>query len=130
MSRREAPVVGRKVLVVEDDLHNRAIVAKLLEMEGFQVLLAVTGVEALEVTRSQRPDVIIMDLSLPIMDGWEATSRLKDDPELAHIPVLAVTAHAMDGDEYVARAAGCDDYVPKPFDPLELIAKVRKYAGV
>ncbi len=123
MSRRR-----RIVLVVEDVELNRDLLVQLLEDE-FDVLTAVDGAEGVEMTRSEQPDIVLMDLSLPVMDGWEATSTLKADPELRHIPVIAVTAHAMPGDERKAREAGADDYLTKPIDEDLLFAKLLEHLG-
>ncbi len=119
----------KKILVVEDDTDNRCIVAKVLSVEGYQVVEATDGVEALAQARAERPDLILMDLALPNMDGWEATRRLKSDPATRSIPVVALTAFAMRGDEEQARAAGCDDYIPKPARPVAIREVVKKYLG-
>ena len=119
----------KKVLVVEDDMDNRRIVVKVLSVEGYQVTQATDGLEALARVREERPDVILMDLALPNMDGWEATRQLKSDPATRSIPVVALTAFAMRGDEEQARAAGCDDYLPKPARPAAIRDIVKKHAG-
>lgn len=119
----------KKILVVEDDPDNRRIVSKVLSVEGYQVLEATDGMEALTQARAQRPDLILMDLAMPNMDGWEATRQLKGAPETRSIPVVALTAVAMRGDEEQARAAGCDDYLSKPARPAAIRAVVRKYIG-
>jgi two-component system, cell cycle response regulator DivK len=119
----------KKVLVVEDDADNRRIISTVLSVEGYEVVEATDGVEALAQARAERPDLILMDLALPNMDGWEATRRLKGDPKTRSIPVVALTAVAMRGDEENARAAGCDDYVPKPARPVAIRAVVKKYTG-
>jgi CheY-like chemotaxis protein len=116
----------KKVLVVEDVDFNRELVVQLLE-DKYHVIEAVNGQEGVELADQDRPDLILMDLSLPVMDGWEATRRLKANDDLRSIPVIALTAHAMKGDEEKALAAGCDDYVVKPLDEDELLAKVGKY---
>jgi len=121
--------VPKKILVVEDDTDNRRIVTKVLAVEGYLVIEATDGVEALAQARAELPDLILMDLALPTMDGWEATRRLKSDPDTRRIPVVALTAVAMRGDEEQARAAGCDDYIPKPARPAAIRAMVRKYIG-
>jgi two-component system cell cycle response regulator DivK len=115
--------------VVEDDADNRRIVTKVLSVEGYEVVEAVDGNEALAKARSERPDLILMDLALPNLDGWEATRRIKADVELRRIPVVALTAFAMQGDEEQARAAGCDDYIPKPARPTVIRSVVKKYTG-
>lgn len=121
--------MSKKILVVEDDTDNRRIVAKVLSVEGYEVVEATDGVQALSRVQAERPDLIIMDLALPNMDGWEATRRLKADPETRGIPVVAITAFAMRGDEEQARAAGCDDYIPKPARPVAIREVVRKHTG-
>jgi two-component system cell cycle response regulator DivK len=119
----------KKILVVEDDPDNRRIVAKVLSVEGYHVVEATDGIEALAQARAERPDLILMDLALPNMDGWEATRQLKGNAETRAIPVVALTAVAMRGDEEQARAAGCDDYLPKPARPAAIRAVVKKYVG-
>jgi two-component system, cell cycle response regulator DivK len=119
--------MSKCILVVEDQEDNRQIVRDLLTTTDYEVIEAENGEEALAAVAKQRPDLILMDIQLPIMDGYEATRRLKADPGLSAIPVIAVTSYALSGDEEKARAAGCDDFVPKPFSPRELLAKIRKY---
>jgi CheY-like chemotaxis protein len=116
----------KKILVVDDTDLNRDLVVQLLEDE-FDTVIAENGAEALERADQERPDLILMDLGMPVMDGWEATRRLKANDDLRHIPVIAVTSHAMVGDEIEARKAGCDDYLPKPIDEDLLIKKIKKY---
>jgi CheY-like chemotaxis protein len=116
----------KKVLVVEDVDFNRELVVQLLE-DKYHVIEAVNGQEGVELAERARPDLILMDLSLPVMDGWEATRRLKANDDLRSIPVIALTAHAMLGDEEKALAAGCDDYLVKPLDADELMARIAKY---
>ena len=118
----------KKILVVEDVDFNRDLLVQLLE-EDYEVIEAVNGQEGVEVAERERPDLILMDLSLPVMDGWEATRQLKANDNLRSIPVIALTGHAMKGDEEKALAAGCDDYLVKPLDEDELIAKIQKYLG-
>lgn len=115
----------KKILVVDDTEFNRDLVVQLLEDE-FELIIAQDGAEGLKQTQDQRPDLILMDLGMPVMDGWEATRKIKADDELKHIPIIAVTSHAMAGDEVEARNAGCDDYLPKPIDEDELLKKIRK----
>jgi two-component system cell cycle response regulator DivK len=119
--------MSKRILVVEDQEDNRQIVRDLLTITDYEVTEAENGEEALASVAKQRPDLILMDIQLPIMDGYEATRRLKADPALRAIPIIAVTSYALSGDEEKARAAGCDDFVPKPFSPRELLAKIRKY---
>lgn len=116
----------KKVLVVEDVDFNRDLLVQLLE-DKYQVIEAVNGQEGVELAERERPALILMDLSLPLMDGWEATKRLKANNELRSIPVIALTAHAMVGDQEKALAAGCDDYLVKPLDDDILMAKIQKY---
>ena len=116
----------KKVLVVEDVDFNRELVVQLLE-DKYHVIEAVNGQEGVELAERERPDLILMDLSLPVMDGWEATRRLKANDDLRSIPVIALTSHAMVGDEEKALAAGCDDYLVKPLDEDELMARIAKY---
>jgi two-component system, cell cycle response regulator DivK len=116
----------KKVLVVEDVDFNRELIVQLLE-DKYQVIEAVNGQEGVELAERERPELILMDLSLPVMDGWEATRRLKASDDLRSIPVIALTAHAMKGDKEKALAAGCDDYLVKPLDEDELMARIAKY---
>ena len=116
----------KKILVVEDVDFNRDLVVQLLE-DKYHVIEAVNGQEGLELAERERPELILMDLSLPVMDGWEATRRLKANDDLRSIPVIALTAHAMVGDEERALAAGCNDYLVKPLDEAELMARIAKY---
>jgi two-component system cell cycle response regulator DivK len=118
----------KKVLVVEDVDMNRELMVQLLE-DNYEVIEAVNGLEGVEAAKRERPELILMDLSLPVMNGWEATRRLKADPELKSIPVIALTAHAMKGDRETALAVGCDDYLVKPLDEDELMEKMAKYLG-
>jgi two-component system cell cycle response regulator DivK len=118
----------KKVLVVEDVDFNRDLLVQLLE-DKYQVIEAVNGQEGVELAEKERPELILMDLSLPIMDGWEATRRIKANPDLSSIPVIALTAHAMVGDQEKALAAGCDDYLVKPLNEDILMAKIAKYLG-
>ena len=118
----------KKILVVEDVDFNRDLLVQLLE-DDYEVIEAVNGQEGVELAEREGPDLIFMDLSLPVMDGWEATRQLKANDNLRSIPVIALTAHAMKGDDEKALAAGCDDYLVKPLDEDELIAKIQKYLG-
>ena len=114
-----------RVLVVEDNDDYRDLVNYYLKSKGFEVIIASNGVEAVEISNSEKPHIILMDLNLPIVDGWEATKRLKADARTAKIPVMALTAHAMSGDRERALAAGCDEFDTKPIDFDRLIAKMR-----
>ncbi len=116
----------KKVLVVEDVDFNRELIVQLLE-DKYEVIEAVNGQQGVELAERERPELILMDLSLPVMDGWEATRRLKANADLRAIPVIALTAHAMKGDKEKALAAGCDDYLVKPLDEDELMARMAKY---
>jgi CheY-like chemotaxis protein len=117
-----------RILIVEDVKFNRDLLMQLLE-DDYELATAVDGAEGVEKATSERPDLILMDLSLPVIDGWEATRRIKADTATAAIPVIAITAHAMSGDEEKARAAGCDDFMTKPIDEDLLFAKLRKWLG-
>jgi CheY-like chemotaxis protein len=112
------------ILIVEDNEMNRDMLSRRLERKGYKVLLAVDGETGLEVARANTPDLILMDMSLPVVDGWEATRRLKADDRLKHIPVIALTAHAMASDRDKALEAGCDDYDTKPIELPRLLAKM------
>jgi CheY-like chemotaxis protein len=116
----------KKILVVEDVDVNRDLVVQLLE-DDYEVIEAVNGEEAIKVAVESRPDLILMDLSLPVIDGWEATRQIKSNDTLKSVPIIALTAHAMKGDEEKAKTAGCDDYMAKPIDENELFAKLAKY---
>jgi CheY-like chemotaxis protein len=115
----------KKILVVDDTEWNRDLLVQLLE-DDYEVLQAVDGAEGVNKAEQAKPDLILMDLGMPVMDGWEATRKIKANGELKHIPIIAVTSHAMVGDEIHAREAGCDDYLPKPIDENELMIKIRK----
>ncbi len=113
-----------KILLVEDNEMNRDMLSRRLERKGYQLVIAVDGGEGLALARSEAPDLILMDMSLPGVDGWEATRRLKAAPETQRIPVIALTAHAMRGDQEKAFEAGCDDYDTKPVDLPRLLGKI------
>ena len=121
--------MNQLILVVEDDAIMQKMALKILRSRGFSCELAVTGRDALTKAATFRPGLILMDLSLPEMNGWEATRALKADPKLAGIPVVAVTAHAMVGDRETAIAAGCAECVTKPYELEELINVVERYVG-
>jgi len=114
----------RRILLIEDNEMNRDMLSRRLERKGYTVLVAVDGQEGLVKARQEPPDLILMDMSLPVVDGWEATRRLKADPSTRHIPVIALTAHAMASDEQQARAAGCDDFDTKPIELPRLLQKI------
>jgi len=117
---------GPLILVVDDFEDNREMYTQYLRFNGYRVAEAVDGLDALTKAAALRPDLIVMDLSLPRMDGWEATRRLKKDPVTSHIPVVALTGHALAGHEEGARNAGCDSFVTKPCIPADLEAEVRR----
>ena len=119
--------MSKRILVVEDQEDNRQIVRDLLTANDYEMTEAENGEEALMAVAKDRPDLILMDIQLPVMDGYEATRRIKADPSLNSIPIIAVTSYALDGEAKIAQAAGCDDYVPKPYSPRELLAKIRQH---
>jgi CheY-like chemotaxis protein len=114
-----------KILIVEDTEPIRRLLTRWLQMQGFEPITAEDGLRGLERAQQDQPDLIVMDLSLPEMDGWQVTQRLKADPQTASIPVIALTAHAMSGDREKALKAGCDDYESKPIDFDQLLVKIR-----
>jgi len=118
-----------KILLVEDNEMNRDMLSRRLERKGFEVVIAVDGQAGVDMASSTNPDIILMDLSLPIIDGWEATRRIKADANTRDIPVIALTAHAMSGDEEKAREAGCDDYDTKPVNLNRLLEKIESFLG-
>jgi two-component system, cell cycle response regulator DivK len=113
-----------KILLVEDNEMNRDMLSRRLERRGYEVVIAVDGREGVDLARSKSPDLILMDMSLPIIDGWEATRQLKAAPEMKDVPIIALTAHAMSGDREKALEAGCDDYDTKPIELPRLLAKI------
>jgi two-component system cell cycle response regulator DivK len=113
-----------KILLVEDNEMNRDMLSRRLLRQGFEVVMAVDGGQAVIMAESERPDLILMDMSLPVIDGWEATRRVKAADRTAHIPVIALTAHAMSGDREKALNAGCDDYDTKPIEMPRLLEKI------
>ena len=117
------------VLLVEDNPHNRKIFSGMLTHAGFRVVEAEDGHKALAAVAAELPDVILMDLSIPGVDGWEVTRRIKADTRSKAVPIIALTAHAMRGDEERARAAGCDHYLAKPISPKKVVEEVRKILG-
>jgi two-component system cell cycle response regulator DivK len=117
----------KRILIIEDQQDNRAIMRDLLTGAGFELIEAVNGEEGVKLAQSERPDLILMDIQLPIIDGYEATRRIKAIVELKSIPIIAVTSYALSGDEAKTREAGCDGYVAKPFSPRHLLAKVREF---
>ena len=113
-----------KILLVEDNEINRDMLSRRLVRKGFEVVMAVDGEQAVSMAESEHPDLILMDMSLPVIDGWEATRRVKAAEATAHIPVIALTAHAMSGDREKALEAGCDDYDTKPIEMPRLLEKI------
>jgi len=118
-----------KVLLVEDNEMNRDMLSRRLTRRGFEVVFAVNGKEGVDLARSEKPDIILMDMSLPVMDGWEATRCVKADEATRSVPVIGLTAHAMSGDREKAIEAGCDDYDTKPVELERLIGKIEKLLG-
>jgi CheY-like chemotaxis protein len=112
------------ILIVEDNEMNRDMLSRRLERKGYKILIAIDGENGIDVARANTPDLILMDMSLPVMDGWEATRRLKSDDALKHIPVIALTAHAMANDREKALEAGCDEYDTKPIELPRLLGKM------
>ena len=119
----------RRILLVEDTEDNRMIIRDLLTQAGYEMIEANDGEAGVHMAIEQRPDLILMDVQLPLMDGYEATRRIKANPAMARVPVIAVTSYALSGDEAKARAAGCDDYIAKPYSPRQMLAKVREILG-
>jgi CheY-like chemotaxis protein len=118
-----------RLLLIEDNEESRDGLSRHLRRKGFEVLVAADGRQGLEAARSGAPDLVLMDMSLPVLDGWEATRQLKADPHTRHIPVIALTAHAMAGDREKALAAGCDEYDTKPVEVPRLLGKIRTLLG-
>jgi two-component system cell cycle response regulator DivK len=121
--------MSKLILVVEDQEDNRRIMRDLLSSVGYEVIEAVTGEEGVAAAETHRPDLILMDIQLPGLDGYEATRQIKANPELEHIPIIVVTSYALSGDDVKAFEAGCNAYVSKPFSPRELLAKIREYVS-
>ena len=113
-----------KILIVEDNEMNRDMLSRRLIKKGFEIIIAVDGEEGVKKTLSEKPDLILMDMSLPVMDGWEATKKLKSNSDTSKIPIIALTAHAMAQDKEKALAAGCDEYDTKPIDLNRLLSKI------
>jgi two-component system cell cycle response regulator DivK len=119
----------KRILMVEDTEDNRQIVRDLLASVGHELIEASDGAEGIALAAQHKPDLILMDIQLPVLDGYEATRRIKADPALRHIPIIAVTSYALSGDEAKTRAAGCDAYIAKPFSPRDLLAKIKELLG-
>lgn len=118
-----------KILLVEDNEMNRDMLSRRLERKGYEVVIAVDGQQAIDLAAREKPDLILMDMSLPVVDGWEATRRLKADGQTKQIPIIALTAHAMPEDERKAREAGCNDYDTKPVELPRLLEKMAALLG-
>ena len=118
-----------KILLVEDNEDNRLVYRTILDHFGFEVLEAADGEEGIRRARADDPDLILMDVSIPKIDGWEATRQLKADPQTASIPIIALTAHALASDREKAREAGCDGYLAKPVEPRRVVEEVKKHLG-
>jgi two-component system, cell cycle response regulator DivK len=119
----------KRILVIEDTEDNRQILRDLLSSAGYEIIEAADGESGVAMAAKHRPDLILMDIQLPIIDGYEATRRIKADAATRHIPIVAVTSYALVGDEAKTREAGCDGYVAKPFSPRHLLEKVREFLG-
>jgi two-component system, cell cycle response regulator DivK len=119
-----------KILLVEDNEMNRDMLSRRLQRRGYEIVVAVDGAQGVAMANSEHPDLILMDMSLPIMDGWEATKSIKANPDTKSIPIIALTAHAMSGDREKAIAAGCDDYDTKPIDLSRLLTKIEVFIEV
>ncbi|MEZ5445763.1 MAG: response regulator [Gammaproteobacteria bacterium] len=120
----------KRILVVEDQEDNRQILRDLFASADYETIEARTGDEGVRMAEAHRPDLILMDIQLPGIDGYEATRRIKVNPALSHIPIIAVTSYALSGDAGKARDAGCTEYITKPYSPRQLLATVRKYLAV
>ena len=117
----------KRILVIEDQEDNRAILRDLLSAAGYELIEAVNGAEGIAKAESEKPDLILMDIQMPLIDGYDATRRIKANPELKAIPIIAVTSYALSGDEAKTRAAGCDGYIAKPYDPRAMLRLIRKF---
>jgi len=123
------PSAPKTVLLVEDNEDNRIVYSTILRHFGYRVIEALNGEEGIATARAERPDLILMDISIPIIDGWEATQVLKHDPETRHIPIIALTAHALASDRERAMEVGCDGYLAKPCEPRAVVAEVQRFLG-
>jgi len=119
----------KRILVVEDQEDLRGVLRDLFAGSGYIVIEAADGATGIAMAKSERPSIILMDIQMPVIDGYEATRKIKADPNLTSIPIVAVSSFAMKGDEEKARAAGCDEYVTKPYSPIQLLRMVRGYLG-
>jgi CheY-like chemotaxis protein len=120
---------GKTVLLVEDNEDNRIVYSTILQHFGYRVMEALNGEEGIAKARAERPDLILMDISIPIIDGWEATQVLKRDPETRSIPIIALTAHALASDREKAMEVGCDSYLAKPCEPKTVVSEVARFIG-
>jgi CheY-like chemotaxis protein len=118
-----------RILIVEDNEMNRDMLSRRLERRGYQIVMALDGQQGIDAAVRDKPDLILMDMSLPVLDGWEATRRLKSAPETQAVPIIALTAHAMQSDEQRAREAGCDDFDTKPIEFVRLLSKIEAILG-
>ena len=121
--------MSQTILLVEDHEDNRIVYSTMLEHFGYRVLLASDGAEGVRMAREDAPDLVLMDVSIPVMDGWQATATLKADPATARIPVIALTAHALPADRERAEEVGCDGYLAKPVEPRRVLEEVRRFLG-
>jgi two-component system, cell cycle response regulator DivK len=119
-----------RILLVEDTEDNREIVRDLVDSAGYELIEAHDGAQGVAMAAAEKPDLILMDIQLPVMDGYEATRRIKANPELKHIPIIAVTSYALSGDDEKTRKAGCDGYIAKPFSPRELLVKINEHLSL
>jgi len=119
--------MSKRILLIEDTEDNRQIVRDLISTTDYELIEAVDGAAGIATAAAEKPDLILMDIQLPVIDGYEAARRIKADPALRHIPIIAVTSYALSGDEVKTLAAGCDGYIAKPFSPRELLAKIRLF---
>ena len=119
----------QRILVIEDQDDLRAILRDFLTASGYDIVEAVDGGEGVAKARSQRPDLILMDIQLPVLDGYETTRQIRTDPDLKATPIIAVSSYAMKGNEEKARGSGCDDYVTKPYNPIQLLRVIRGFLG-
>jgi len=119
--------MSKRILVVEDHEDNRRILRDLLGTTGYEMIEAEDGAEGVAKAKAEKPDLILMDIQLPLLDGYEATRQIKAEPALAAIPIIVVTSYALSGDEEKAKAAGCDAYVSKPYSPRQLLQKIREF---
>jgi len=120
-------VAGQLILIIEDNEKNRKLCRDVLQVKGYRTIESETAETGLELARNEMPALILMDIQLPVIDGYEATRRIKANPDLRHIPIIAVTSYALSGDDTKALAAGCDGYFAKPFSPRVILAKVREF---